>query len=613
MSSNMSINRTQKSSYENSILDENFMDNVNESIEEYINNSDDEINTVLIGQKFCEWVLYNLFELREDEVINASDIGGQFDNGIDALFKLNDELYVLQCKYNSSHSIDSMDRFMCDCKRLLTEEPLTNRNIVEEKCELLRESFKNKKNIKCYYVTNSQFQSLELNQIKKTEKLDNNVSIYYFDINRIIEKIREIQGLLPIEYRDKKINLPTLKHCEMDDNTTVASVSLKDFRTFVYKGNNMLFLSNIRNYLNKTKINKKMEKTLDGDIEKFWYYNNGITIVSKNYNISGHVVEIVEPQIVNGCQTAKSILNYKSTDNLNNGKILIKIIRIVKKDNKEEEIKKLKDNITRYTNSQNAVKGLDFYALDEFQRELKIKFEKYGYYYEIQRGSYLSVKKSNRQKYKGCKEYNYLLPKKFNNVLPAKEVIQTFTAGIKQLPNIAYNNSNELTPIGDKWDDICNDETKLLPMEHFIFPYLLLKYIKYNLEYKQGAGDFRGSARLVFISAYYKLVIEIMKKIDNIKYDRPEDINIDIYKSIFGNSKLNLKLINSTDRILYNYFTDSKIDDDYIHNDIKNFLKVSIAKDEPKYILEKKIKDFINQKDSKDLINSVKEIGNKVI
>ncbi|MET1176264.1 AIPR family protein, partial [Paenibacillus amylolyticus] len=79
------------------------------------------------------------------------------------------------------------------------------------------------------------------------------------------------------------------------------------------------------------------------------------------------------PQIVNGCQTAKTLgdfYKHKTNKELSalesNGHLLVKVIK-TKRSAEESQKKELRDNITRYTNSQNAVRGLDFYALDRFQ------------------------------------------------------------------------------------------------------------------------------------------------------------------------------------------------------------------------------------------------------
>ena len=53
-----------------------FANNIMESIDEYIGQNISNGNTVEVGQKFCEWVLINVFELREDEVFDATEISG---------------------------------------------------------------------------------------------------------------------------------------------------------------------------------------------------------------------------------------------------------------------------------------------------------------------------------------------------------------------------------------------------------------------------------------------------------------------------------------------------------------------------------------------------------
>ena len=108
---------------------------IRESIIETVLPNNQKDNPVSIGNRFCEWVLNNVFDLREDELIEAEEIGGQSDNGIDAVFQINDELFIIQCKFGNSHSVESMLKFNEDCKRVLVETPISNRQVVLEKCK----------------------------------------------------------------------------------------------------------------------------------------------------------------------------------------------------------------------------------------------------------------------------------------------------------------------------------------------------------------------------------------------------------------------------------------------------------------------------------------------
>ena len=95
----------------------------------------------------------------------------------------------------------------------------------------------------------------------------------------------------------------------------IGATTLSDVFAFMqeYKAKSgdldMLYEKNVRKFLgNKRKVNKGIEKTIETNPERFGLYNNGITIVAEQLSRSG-VGELssVNPFIVNGCQTTRSI------------------------------------------------------------------------------------------------------------------------------------------------------------------------------------------------------------------------------------------------------------------------------------------------------------------
>ncbi|GAG63198.1 unnamed protein product, partial [marine sediment metagenome] len=97
-----------------------------------------------------------------------------------------------------------------------------------------------------------------------------------------------------------------------DYKSWVLTISVEEIRSLVNKYEDKLFRKNVRNFLGKSRTNKKIIETLDKDPAHFWYYNNGITILCDKANIvmeKGYV-RLENPQIVNGCQTVKSIQKY---------------------------------------------------------------------------------------------------------------------------------------------------------------------------------------------------------------------------------------------------------------------------------------------------------------
>lgn len=561
---------------------------VTEDINEYLEEQN-ATSTVLKGKAFLEWVLLQVFQLREDEVEDTLSVGGKSDNGIDAIFEENNELYIIQGKYGTSNNVDSIHRFINDCVRLLEYAPDTTRDEVITAAHLIREYYRQEKKINCFYVTNEQLIDWEKNQVNIAlgEKKFPNVSFHIYDVEKMVERIQLNRGELPKEFKEKTFKIRYQKACILDE-TFVGVVSLKEFSDFIRqdKESDFIFYSNIRNYLNSTTINKGIKETIENEPKNFWFYNNGITVVCDSWVDHKQELKVKVPQIVNGCQTAKSIYSaYKKVSNqsaeeiLNDGYILVRFIKM-KSSMGDSEKKEFRDNVTRYTNSQNAVKGLDFYALDQFQRDLKYRLENLSYYYEIQRGAYATEKnrKGKKRQFVGNEEYNYLLndfnsQKKF--VLPAKEVIQAFTAGIKLMPNVAYGRANELTPMGKRWEDIMNEETKGLSTEVFLFPYLIWMYAKNSLGFNRKADEhesYKKHGAFLLVASYFQVLVKVNNKLSNKEVSEPDKVDIRYIKNVFKNEKLNKYLLKISNDAIKTFFRDSKVEE-AIGDNMRGFIQ----------------------------------------
>jgi len=110
-------------------------------------------------------------------------------------------------------------------------------------------------------------------------------------------------------------------------------------------------------------------------------------------------------QIVNGAQTSKSFLDRKKKANTLDAEVLVTIIKT-----KDEEHQR---NITKYRNSQKAIKGKDYVSLEDYHISIHQQIQKIGYFYEHQQGSWLNLSTSEKAKFDGDKIYNkYLSDKK---------------------------------------------------------------------------------------------------------------------------------------------------------------------------------------------------------
>lgn len=164
----------------------------------------------------------------------------------------------------------------------------------------------------------------------------------------------------------------------------------KEFKKLIIEENGTVkpvFEDNIRDYLGPNlDVNQNICKTIEsGDTNAFSMLNNGITVVASNFFIAGDSATIEDYQIVNGCQTSNILINnMELSQNIDNLIIPIRIIAT-----KDE---KLKNEITKATNSQTAIKKEQLEALSTFQKNLEEYYKTYtgpdSLVYERRTGQY---------------------------------------------------------------------------------------------------------------------------------------------------------------------------------------------------------------------------------
>ena len=122
------------------------------------------------------------------------------------------------------------------------------------------------------------------------------------------------------------------------ENTILGILKLRELTDFVSKNKEYVFESNIRQWMQfKTTVNKGLRETLQTNPGKFFFYNNGITIVVSDFTELGeNMIELFAPQIVNGAQTSNSILDHsKRTKNMEGSMT----VTIIKADDEQEQNK----------------------------------------------------------------------------------------------------------------------------------------------------------------------------------------------------------------------------------------------------------------------------------
>ena len=551
---------------------EGFSKNIRDSIKE---NAECAKNEVEKGHNFLHWVLTRVYEATEDDAADAI-VDGANDLGIDAYLPVDfsdNKIRLFQSKYGTSHSMEAITKFKEDVKRLLQSDVTKMRPELAHLVTKIRD--KNLK-VECCYVTDQEVEY-------ENEE--------YFEIIDIEEIIQRLWSRIKKPAAGKKSTIK-LEKMLGHENTILGILKLRELTEFISKNRDYVFESNIRQWMQfKTTVNKGIRETLQNAPDKFFYYNNGITIVVSNFEeIGNNSILLHAPQIVNGAQTSNSIVDRaKRTHNLD-GSITVTIIRA---DDEEDQ-----NNITKYRNSQNSVRGKDLVSLMDFHKSIKSQLQNSGYFYEIQAGSFDSKTKSQQSELKGDVIYNKYLPDNHKKVIVAKDAIQSLVAGIEQRPTESYSSPAQFLPRGSKYDDVFNekleDEYRLL-----FYPYLVKEFAKNTLKYgKRGGHKTKRYATLFFVAVYFRI---LHKNILETKGDFKSDITK--LEPIFRSFKLNSRILKLADTVVTKFLEDTVVDDEMeIANTKHNFFSHHVWNDAMLRVVDKKI---IQEEDE---IESIKKL-----
>lgn len=556
---------------------EGFSENIRGSIIEYTESGKSDVEK---GHNFLHWVLTRVFEATEDDASDAI-VDGANDLGIDAYLPVDfsdNKIRLFQSKYGTSHSEEAIAKFKEDVRRLLSRDVTKMRPELANLVTKIQE--KNLK-VECCYVTNQQVE------------YDGDDTVDIMDIDKIVKNLWD-RIKKPAAGKKSKIKLEDKIHYK---NTVVGILKLRELTEFVIKNRDYVFESNIRQWMQfKTNVNKGIRETLQSSPDKFFYYNNGITIVVSDFEqLDDNNMMLHAPQIVNGAQTSNSILDHaKRTNNLD-GSITVTII---KADDEHDQ-----NNITKYRNSQNSVRGKDLVSLMDFHKSIKSQLENYGYFYEIQAGSFDSKTKSQQTEFTGDTIYNRYLPDNHKKVIVAKDAIQVLIAGIEQRPTESYSSPAQFLPRGSKYDDVFNenlkDDYRLL-----LYPYLVKEFAKKSLGYgKRGGHKTKRYATLFFVAVFFRIV---HKKILGTKGDFKEDITK--LEPIFKSYKLSERVMRLTDVVVTKFLEDTAVDDEMeIANTKHNFFSHHVWNEAMLRVVDKKIRQ------EEDEIESIKKLVNSLL
>ena len=504
---------------------------VDVSINEFMKDAKNEVEK---GHLYLLWHLINVEEVLEDVAENAI-IDGAYDCGIDAyLVDISERrIRLFQSKFGEAHSIGAIDKFVKDVERFKKlEQSKIRRDELQYLWKHLHE--KNMK-IELVYVTDQNIDNYESDEVKIVGR----EQIY----QTLWERIKK-------PAKGQKTSLRILK-CLEHDNALCCIVSAFDYADFVEMNEHYVFESNIRKHLGgKGSINKRITKTLEENPHNFFEWNNGITITVDNYSMKNNQLGLEGAQIVNGAQTSKSILDRKKKTNNLDAEVLVTIIKT--KDEKHQR------NITKYRNSQNAIKGKDYVSLEDYHIAVHHMLGRVGYFYEHQQGSWLNLPSSEKAKFNGDEIYNKYLPdKKEKYRIKDDTAIASMVSYFEQKPNDVYGGISKYLPKGAKYETVFDEELEC-DYRYFLYPHLIREYAKNELGYdRSNTHDrYKKYAQNLFVAVTARIIHKnIIGKNDDFKNDISE------LEKIIQNVGLFTKILKASDKVVTQYLKDSKVEE----------------------------------------------------
>lgn len=359
------------------------------------------------------------------------------------------------------------------------------------------------------------------------------VIVDIWDINRIfqLESSKSASEAIEINLLDWNQKIPALLATHTDGLTSYLCVVEGKLIADLYeKYGGRLLEANVRSFLQfRGKINRDIRKTINTTPEFFFSYNNGITATADEVKIDSLTHEITylkNFQIVNGGQTTASLFMTSLKDGNDLSKIRVQLkLNVVNSELSDVLI----SNISRFANSQNAIKDSDFFTnrpfhrrLEEFSRRIWAPksthhLKQTHWYYERARGSYLNdqskLSKSETEKFKSENPKQQLISK--SDLAKVHLIFNGKPHDSVKGAEIAFR---EFAKIIDKiWDensDFINEDFYQTTIAIIIL-WLSCKKVVYDND------EFIGNTKATITAYTLHVIINLIKSLDlNFNYQR---------------------------------------------------------------------------------------------
>ncbi len=361
-----------------------------------------------------------------DEELDAGDLGGADDGGVDAMHLIMNntmlvldesnvpapttsvELVLVQAKLERGFSEMAVQKIQSFCDNLLDYSALPDsftflNSDVRDAMKRFRAKYDavigqpHSIKVTIHYATKATHVPKPTDKvIKRVEALkafilsrlsQANVGFEFWGCSRLLASAREI----PKQERVLAIR----KYLSDDDGSVICLTELKAFANFLTDENGLLRTAmlepNVRDYQGKRNpVNNEIRQTLNDDnaLEEFWWLNNGITILVTNCSVAGNKLTMTAPEIVNGLQTSNEVFAAFAKGAHTESDQRTILVRVIVSSNDRS-----RNKVIKATNFQTPVEQLSLRATDRIHFDIEDRLKLYQLYYDRKKGKYRRLNK----------------------------------------------------------------------------------------------------------------------------------------------------------------------------------------------------------------------------
>lgn len=269
-----------------------------------------------------------------------------------------------------------------------------------------------------------------------------------------------------------------VKEGEFTTSVQLFFVPIAEIAKLMSNYKNSILKYNPRSYLgaSNNEVNASIkDSVINRSDNVFALFNNGLTILSDKTSFTSRTgrdgmgeLGLLNPQIINGGQTAYTLATIFEDENIDNSvfdnkEVLVKVITFDEEMKEEENKQKLIDDLSLTTNNQSKVTVADRKSNTEVQIDFQnYLFSNYGYFYHRKTGEFSE----------GL-EKGYIT----KDQIIERDMIIRIVYAINGKPNVARRSSEDILYTMSDYDRFFNKNLGSEKYDRIYYSYLVYKYL----------------------------------------------------------------------------------------------------------------------------------------